>query len=103
MTTTESEVTVLTPAITTIAANLAVSDSRSTPGDNTRVYVLRVNGSDIALTCSILSGSHSCTDSTHSVAIPPGSEVSIHRAVLSGAGGGADGTDVLAAWSAGTP
>lgn len=100
---TESDVTVLTPATTTVAQDLAVDDQVSSSDDNTRVYVLRVNGTDTALTCSILAGANTCTDSTHSVTIPPGSEVTIHRAVLTGTGGGADGTDVLAAWRATTP
>lgn len=103
MSTTESDVTVLTPDTTTVAQDFAVTDLVSTSGDNTRVYVLRVNGADTALTCSIVSGSHSCTDSAHSVTIPPASQVTIHRAVLSGTGGGADGTAVLAAWRATTP
>lgn len=100
---TESDVTVLTPDATTIAQDLAVTDLTSTPGDNTRVYVLRVNGSDTALTCSIVSGAHTCTDSMDSVSIPPASQVTIHRAVLTGTGGGADGTAVLAAWRATMP
>lgn len=100
---TESEVTVLTPATTTVAEDLAVTDLRSSPDDNTRVYVLRVNGADTALTCSIVAGSHTCTDSVHTVTIPPDSQVAIHRALLTGTGGGADGTAVLAAWRATTP
>jgi len=103
MSATESDVTVLTPDVTTIARDLVVTDLTSTPGDNTRVYVLRVNGNDTALTCSIVSGAHSCTDSVDSVSIPPGSQVAIRRAVLMGTGGGADGTAVLAAWRATTP
>lgn len=102
MSSTESDVTVLTPAATTVAQNFSVTDLVSSPGDNTRVYVLRVDGSDTALTCSIASGAHSCTDSTDSVTIPRDSQVTIHRAVLSGTGGGADATDVLAAWRATT-
>lgn len=97
---TESDVTVLTPDATTIAQDLAVTDVTSTPGDNTRVHVLRVNGTDTALTCSIVSGAHSCTDSMDSVSIPPASQVTIHRAGLTGSGGGADDTVVLAAWRA---
>lgn len=100
---TESAVTVLTPDATTVAQDLAVTDLTSTPGDNTRVYVLRVNGSDTSLTCSIVSGAHGCTDSVDTVSIPPASQVTIHRAVLMGTGGGADTTAVLAAWRATTP
>jgi hypothetical protein len=102
---TESDVTVLTPDTTTVAQSFAVRDQVSTPGDNTRVYVLRVNGADTALTCSLVDSAHTCTDSAHSVQIPPDSEVSVHRAVLAGTGssGGADGTAVLAAWRATTP
>jgi hypothetical protein len=54
MSPTESDVTVLTPDATTVAQNFSVSDLQSAPGDNTRVYVLRVNGSDTALACSIV-------------------------------------------------
>jgi hypothetical protein len=100
---TEADVAVLTPATTTIAQDLVVKDQVSSQDDNTRVYVLRVNSSDTALTCSIVAGAGSCTDSSHSATIPPGSEVTIHRALLTGTGGGADGTDVLAAWRATTP
>lgn len=100
---TESDVTVLTPAATTIAQSLSVTDLVSSADDNTRIYVLRVNGTDTAVTCSIVGGAHNCTDSTHSVTIPPDSQVSIHRALITGTGGGADGTAILAAWRATTP
>lgn len=100
---TESDVTVLTPAVPIIAQDLAVRDEVSSPDDNTRIYVLRVNGADTALTCSIVLGAHDCTDTTHSVTIPADSEVTIHRAVTTGTGGGADDTAVLAAWRASTP
>lgn len=103
MSTTESDVIVLTPDTTMTAQNFAVKDLVSSPDDDTRVYVLRVNGSDTALTCSIVSGSHTCTDSTHTVEIPPDSQVTIHRAIVQGTGGGVDGTAVLAAWRATTP
>ena len=103
MSATESDVTILTPDATTVAQNLAVRDEVSSSDDNTRVYVLRINGADTALTCSIVLGAHQCTDSAHSVTIPPDSEVTIHRAVLTGTGGGADPTAVLAAWRATTP
>src|SRR4051794_37286975 len=98
MSATESDVTVLTPDATTIAQNLSVTDLASSPDDNLRIYVLRVNGADTALTCSLVAAAHNCTDSTHAVAIPPDSQVTIHRAVIAGTGGGADGTAVLAAW-----
>jgi hypothetical protein len=103
MSATESDVTILTPDATTVAQNLAVRDEVSSADDNTRVYVLRVNGADTALTCSVVLGAHQCTDSAHSVTVPPDSDVTIHRAVLTGTGGGADATAVLAAWRATTP
>jgi hypothetical protein len=99
----ESGVSMLTPDATTIAQNLSVTDLVSSSDDNTRVYVLRVNGADTALTCSLVHGAHNCVDSTHSVTIPPDSQVTIHRALVSGTGGGADGTPILAAWRATTP
>lgn len=100
---TESAVAILTPAATTVAQDLEVTDLVSTAGDNTRLYVLRINGSDTALKCSIVDVAHSCSDTTHTVTIPPGSQVTISRSLLSGTGGGADGTGVLAAWRATTP
>ena len=103
MSPTESDVTILTPDATTVAQNFAVRDEVSSADDNTRVYVLRVNGADTALTCSIVLGAHQCTDSAHTATIPPDSEVTVHRAVLMGTGGGADGTVVLAAWRATAP
>ncbi len=97
---TETSAVSLTGSQAIVARHLTVRDVRTTVNDNTRVYVLRVNGADTALTCSLISEAGTCTDDSHAVTIPPRSEVSIHREVITGTGGGADGTWVLASWIA---
>lgn len=99
---TESDVTALTPAVPVVASALVVQQVTTVSGDNTRTYVLRVNGADTALSCTMLSAAHSCTDTTDKVSIPPASSVSIVRHLLTGTGsaGGDTGGALLVAWRA---
>jgi hypothetical protein len=57
-------------------------------------FVVRINGADTALACTIADAATSCSDTTHSVAVTAGSLIAIHAV------GTANPTGRTMVWSA---
>jgi hypothetical protein len=72
---TESSFQQLSPAVPTRIGNLSV---RGAAGNQTYTLVLRVDGSDTDVACTVGDGETTCQD-TDTVSVPPGSLLSIKR------------------------
>ena len=66
----------VTPGATLTARDLAVVISPiPLPTDGPVTLALRVGGLETALTCTVPTGGTTCSDSTHTVSVPPGSKI----------------------------
>lgn len=94
----------LSPAQTIVARDLFVRSESG--GSLAKEYRLRVNGIDTALRCTITPGGGApapaaCSDATHAVSIPAGSDLSLHFVYT--ASGGTPPPNARFGWRATTP
>ena len=80
----ESPVVILSPGVATKAGNLSVRLDASPGPAASRVFTLRVNGVDTAVTCSIANAAQTCTSGGASVTVPAGSVLSLENDASNG-------------------
>jgi hypothetical protein len=97
-----SAVTMISPAVPTVARDLAVTMSAEPLGGN-RVTTLLVNGAPSALECMVFGDGVACTDSGDLVPVPAASTLAIRITSVAINPFTLPATDALVSWRATTP
>jgi hypothetical protein len=99
----ESEHVMLSPAAETVARDLAVKldPAAPDPGDANFTFIIRANGDDTPVSCSITGAQRSCDSGSATAMLPAGSELTLKHTQTGTADGAA--REFRFGWRATTP